>query len=182
MPAVILFTAVWTGCKKDDDPVSAPPPVVNDPEVITTVKLFFDDTTVANLDRVAVFRDPDGDGGAGPDIFDTIKLQPNKSYLVNIILLNETLSPADTISNDVLAEANDHMFFYMHSGVSITTTYLDQDTNNPPLPIGLSTRWQTGNLSTGTSRIILKHQPGVKDGTQAPGTTDVDVTFQARVE
>lgn len=180
--ALIAIISIWTGCKKDTSPVPNPPPIQNEEEVITTLTLMFDDTSAANADKVATFRDPDGDGGAGPDIFDTIRLEQNKSYLVSIIILNETASPVDTISNEVFEEANDHHFFFHHTGAAITTTYLDLDTNVPPLPIGLNTRWQSGTASTGTSQVILKHQPGAKNGTETPGETDIDVTFQTIIQ
>ncbi|MFM8917548.1 MAG: hypothetical protein ACKOGP_07380, partial [Bacteroidota bacterium] len=60
------------------------------------------------------------------------------------------------------------------------SSYEDLDVNG--IGIGLQSKWVTGNLSSGTSRIVLKHQPGIKDGTFAPGETDVDIQFQSRVE
>lgn len=182
MYAAIVIAATVAGCKKDDDQVPVPQPKVNEPEVITTMKLTFTDSANTSNIVTATFKDPDGDGGAGVTIHDTIKLQPNKTYLVDILLLNETTSPADTISNEVAEEANDHHFFFHHAVVSINTIYLDQDSNVPPLPIGLSTKWRTGSIANGTSQVILKHQPGVKDGTEAPGETDIDVTFQTKIQ
>lgn len=171
-----------SGCKKDDDLVETPPPVQNDSEVITTMRLIATDSATNTVAGTFTFRDPDGSGGTGPDIFDTIRLAANKTYNVQLVLLNETVTPADSISNEVLAEANDHMFFFHYTGASITQSYLDQDTNTPPLGIGLQTKWKTGAASTGTSQVILKHQPGVKDGTETPGETDVDITFQTVIQ
>jgi hypothetical protein len=183
----VMFVAVVAastiiGCKKDKDEVPNPPPPANEEEVITTLKLIFTDSANTSNTITATFKDPDGDGGQGVTIHDTIQLQANKTYLVDILLLNEVASPVDTISNEVAEEANDHHFFFHYSGVNITTTYLDSDTNTPPLPLGLSTKWKTGAAANGTSQVILKHQPDVKDGSQAPGETDIDVTFQTKIE
>ena len=108
--ATLAVATIWTGCKKDKDLVPVPQPVVNEPEVITTMKLTFVDSSNTSNIKYATFRDPDGDGGLGYDIFDTIKLEPNKTWITTIILLNETVSPDDTISNEVLEEGVDHLF------------------------------------------------------------------------
>lgn len=179
---IVLGILAISGCKKDDDLVETPPPVQNEGEVITTMRLIATDSATNTVAGTFTFRDPDGSGGTGPDIFDTIRLAANKTYNVQLVLLNETVTPADSISNEVLAEANDHMFFFHYTGAAITQSYLDQDTNTPPLGIGLHTKWKTGAASTGTSQVILKHQPGVKDGTETPGETDIDITFQTVIQ
>ncbi len=170
-----------SACKKDDDLVEVPPPV-NESEVVTTLRLIMTDSITGNPAGTFTFRDPDGDGGAVPDITDTIVLQPNTTYLCSVVLLNETVNPADSISNEVAEEANDHMFFYHFTGVNLTHVYADLDTNAPPLPIGLQNRFRTGAASTGTTQVILKHQPGVKDGSETPGDTDIDVSFYTRIQ
>jgi hypothetical protein len=62
----------------------------------------------------------------------------------------------------------------------VTTT--DTDTNNPPLPIGFKTSFKTGAASTGYLRVVLRHQPNVKDGTFAPGSTDLDAGFTVSIQ
>lgn len=181
MLVAAIIASALTACKKDDTKPGDDHDHDHEAELITTMTLIFDDTTSANEDVIATFSDPDGDGGNGPAQFDTINLKSNKIYHVSILLLDNSKSPADTISNEVAEEANEHHLFFHFTGANITHTYLDEDTNTPPLPIGLMTRWVTGVASTGTSQIILKHQPGVKDGTQIPGETDVDVTFQTKI-
>jgi hypothetical protein len=172
----------FASCKKDKDLVPVPQPVQNEAEVITTLKITLVDSANSSNIATATFRDPDGDGGVGPDIFDTIVLQPNKTYYATIVLLNELALPVDTISNEVAEEANDHQFFFVYNTVSVTHTYLDSDTNIPPFPLGLSTKWKTGAIGNGTSQIILKHQPGIKDGNITTGETDIDITFQTKIQ
>lgn len=178
--ASLLVAAAWGGCKKDKDLVPIPQPVVNEPEVITTLKLIFIDSANTSDIRYSTFRDPDGDGGAGPDKFDTIKLAPNKTWITAVLLLNETKNPIDTISNEVLEEAKDHLFCFTPSGTSATVTITDLDVNNRP--IGLKSKWKTTSTGKGTMQVQLKHQPGIKNGTCTPGVTDVDVTFQAKIQ
>lgn len=181
--AMIVVASIFTGCKKDKDTVPTPPVPTNVGEVLTTFTLYFTDSANSANVVSATFRDPDGDGGNPFTQFDSINLQANTTYYAQVVILNETVSPADSISNEILAEANDHLFFYTINGANATVTITDFDTNTPtPLPLGLQTKWRTGSISNGTSQIILKHQPGVKDGTFAPGSTDIDLTFQTNIQ
>lgn len=175
----LVSLALVPGCKKDDSTPQNPPDG-NDAELITTVKLSFVDSAGIEPIRQFVFSDIDGDGGNPPSLFDTIRVSPQRTYNVSILLLDESKTPADTISNEVLAEGDDHMFFFFHSGVNIASSYEDLDVNG--IGIGLQSKWVTGTTSSGTSRIVLKHQPGIKDGSFAPGETDVDIQFQSILE
>jgi hypothetical protein len=175
-------TLVISSCKKDDDQVTVPPPVVNEQEIITSLQLVITDSATGTAVDTVIFLDPDGDGSGVPSRWDTLRLMPSRTYLATAVLLNTLASPVDTISNEVLEEANDHQFFFTITGATITHTYLDTDTNTPPLPIGLQNKFRTGAASNGTLQVVLKHQPGIKDGNAATGDTDVDVTFQTIIQ
>ena len=82
--------------------------------------------------------------------------------------------PADTISNEVLAEGDEHLFCFDPIDANISITRTDSDGT---FEIGLTSDWITGNYSNGLVTITLKHQPGVKDGTCSPGDTDVEIQF-----
>ena len=54
-------------------------------------------------------------------------------------------------------------------------------------PVGLVAKVTTKATGTGTLRIILRHQPPVngkpvKDGTEIPGSSDMDLTFDVEVK
>ncbi|MGL5891528.1 MAG: type 1 periplasmic binding fold superfamily protein [Bacteroidia bacterium] len=176
-------TVLITGCKKDDDQVTVPPPVINGQEIINSLQLLVTDSATGNPVDTVIFLDPDGDGSGVPTIWDTLRLQASTTYLVDVILLNTLESPADTVSNEVANEADEHQFFFSFTGATITHTYLDNDGGTPPLPVGLINKFRTGVASTGTTQVILKHQPdGIKDGNVATGDTDIDVTFQTIIQ
>ena len=121
--SLVLISLLFVySCKKDD---SSPqnPPDGNDSELITTVKLSFVDSAGVVPVRQFVFSDIDGDGGNPPTVFDTIQISPQRTYNVSVLLLDETKSPVDTISNEVLAEGNNHMFYFFHAGVNIASSY-----------------------------------------------------------
>jgi len=169
-----------TSCKKDEPDVTQPPAPTNEEEVITTLSLVFQDTAFAFPPTTYTFRDPDGDGGAGPDIWDTIRLNSSTSYAVQVILLNETVSPADSISNEVLDEADEHLFCFTPAVPTLLVQRTDSDGTHE---IGLQSRWDAGTASNTNVQVVLKHQPdGLKDGNCAPGETDVDVTFQVEIQ
>ena len=179
IPFLLFFILIagMTAChKKDPKPENHPQ---NESELITTVRLQFIDSASGDTSSFQ-FRDPDGEGGNAPLAFDTLKLDANHSYQVSILLLDESKNPVDTVSNEVLQESSDHLFVFNVSGAKLGITILDKDNNN--LPVGLKTRWRTGNPSQGTAEVVLRHQPGIKDGTAAPGESDVDVTFYAVVK
>ena len=200
---VAILALSFSACKKDkktDPIVDTPPPPVNLPEVITTMKLaIFDGTTTVNY----MFKDPDGDGGlaayygnlsTGAAQGDSvINLAINKTYTVNVLLLDETKAVTDTISKAVLDEGVDHLFFFNATnptgnpysvyltGSMTTITYLDLDANLRG--IGLLTKWQAPSMAMAKSTITvsLKHQPGVKNGTYAPGDTDIEIPFKLKI-
>lgn len=187
----------FTACKKDktDEPTpDNPTPPTNETELITTMKVTLYDTTT-QTNTTYVFSDLDGAGGnpatfgnSGAD--SVIIITANHVYKATILLLDETKSPIDTVSKAVFSEGADHMFFFNSlaptgtpyntylSGSMTNIKYLDLDANNRG--IGLSTLWTAPSMMMGKSplTIELKHQPSVKDGSYAPGETDIQVGFK----
>ena len=153
-----------------------------------------------------------------------LNLKANATYSGKVIILDETQSPVDTVSVEILQRMNYHLFFFQptpilssnivistnsadipvsdwntnvtdttYGGISVNeiqlassaagnplnlaVTRTDQDSNNPPLPIGLSDNFVTGATSNGILRVVLRHQPNAKNGTYDPGSTDLDVTY-----
>lgn len=177
---LLLFATIAQSCKKDKDQVKLPPAVLNSPELITSLVIQFKDSANTSNITKAEYRDPDGPGGNPAIKFDTIQVKTNTTYFVELIVLDETKNPIDTVSTEIWEERNDHQFFFKHSNTSVITTYLDKDSNG--LPVGLSTKWRTAFGQAGSCNIILKHQVNVKNGTEAPGETDIDVNFPVKIK
>jgi len=205
-----LFTGLSVGlllislsnCGDDDDDL-APPAMENPEEVITDVTLTF--IPEAGGDEVvAAAKDPDGDGPMNLEVTQDIQLMANTTYTLNIELLNsEDIDNPEDITEEVMEEDDEHMFFFSWTGNVFTipegdgnvdgrddpVIYNDQDDNG--LPLGLSTEWITGEGTSGnnTFRVVLKHQPPVGDdpvktanSTVEDGDTDVDVTWNISVQ
>lgn len=165
------------------DPETPEPP--NEEEVITTLRY----TLIPNGggDTVVLsFQDLDGDGGNTP-VLTSDTLAANTTYAGTLEILNETTTPADDITSEILEEDVDHQFFFETTVGDMTVAYNDQDENGAP--VGLSTNLTTVSAGHGTLTITLRHEPnksamGVANGeiANAGGETDIEVTFDTHVQ
>ncbi len=104
------------------------------------------------------------------------------TYNGAIVLLNETVDPAENITEEVEEESDEHQFFYTAgSGLDLTTTYTNFDEDGNPLeqPFSLTARAS----SSGTLSFTLRHEPtkpnsGLSD---AGGETDIVTTFKVAI-
>jgi hypothetical protein len=172
---MLLVVMGLQGCKKDKvDP--------NEEELITTVRVKLTETGT-NAQSVFEFKDLDGDGGAAPSKFDQIVLARGKSYNCTLEILNESVNPADNITNEIIAEANDHEFFFQATDALVAVSNLSKDGKG--LPLGVTSTWTASSTAgTGTINITLKHKPGVKAAgdTFSKGETDISLTFSLKVQ
>jgi hypothetical protein len=176
---LLFFVFVMNSCKKD--PVVDP----NEGELITTVRLKLTNTLSSSINPLVYeFKDLDGEGGAAPVKFDDIVLQKNIPYICEVTVLNESVSPADDITKEIKAEANDHQFYFVPSSSNLlTVSNLDTDTQG--LPLGLSSFWVTGlNPGTGTVKVVLKHKPGTKAANDLinKGDSDIELDFKLIIQ
>jgi hypothetical protein len=180
----LLILLLFLSCKRDRSDVTKPPRG-DEQELITTVKVILTNTTNSGDVREVMFRDVDGPGGNVP-VVGSLSLPKGEIYTGEIILLDETKTPVDRISNDVYDERNEHQFFYIVSGADLIINYQSVDVDDNGVPLGLRPVFNVGNTaSSGTFTVILKHQPGVKptsgNGDITKGDTDVEVTFDVSV-
>jgi len=171
--AVTIITTV--SCNKDDDPTG------NEEELITTLRLTLRETGSATT-KVFEFKDTDGPGGNPPVKFDNIVLSASKNYSCTIEVLNESVSPSEDITAEVIAEADDHQFYFEPAVAKIDVINLNTDSKG--LPLGVTSTWNTGAVGNGTIKITLKHKPGIKAAGDpvTKGETDIEVNFTAQVQ
>jgi len=174
--SVLLLVAVGSllgACKKDEENVAP----TDDNEAITTATLRLTSTTnpadtvsatIENLNTQANFSRA------------TLNLKANTTYSAVIQLWDKTQTPALDATAEIREKANEHLFVYTPaSGLNLRVNLTDQDTNPAPgpYPIGLSATMTTGAASSGDLNVVLRHQPGAKNGTAQPGTSDLDTRF-----
>jgi len=172
-----LLSIAMIGCSDDD----TAPEVINDEELITTVILTL---TQESGDQVVLTTvDLDGDGPDEPETTVVGNFSQNTQYQGAVQFLNETEDPAEDITEEVIEEAEEHQVFYTISeGLNITTTYVDFDSNDNPL--GVNITLETGEASSGSLTVTLRHEP-VKpnDGLDsAGGETDIATSFDVTIE
>ncbi len=172
-----LLAIAMIGCSDDD---AAPLPV-NEEEVITTVILTL--TPESGEEVVLTAIDLDGDGPGELVTTMSGSFSESTQYQGAVRFLNETETPAEEITDEVLEEADEHQVFYTTTeGLNIQTTYEDQDSQGNPL--GLQITLTTGAASEGSLTVTLRHEP-VKpnDGLDsAGGETDITTTFDVTIE
>ncbi|MCB9019982.1 MAG: hypothetical protein H6546_06610 [Chitinophagales bacterium] len=152
----------------------------NESELITTVRLDLVNQSDTTDVSTFYFRDNDGPGGLDPLQWDTVRLAAGTTYDLTIALLDESTLPNGDISAEVEEEGTDHqLFFNIDPASLLTVDYNDSDDNGDP--VGLVNVATTSSTGAGTLTVILKHQPGIKDGNQNTGETDVEVEFVLEV-
>lgn len=182
--ALFLSTSlVITSCSNDDA-------AVNEEELITTVTAVYTPQgggTAITLQS----KDLDGDGPNEPVVSVDGAFAQNKTYDGVVTFKNETTTPVDDITAEIVEEGTDHQIFYEKTGslnaFSYATNANNMDANGNP--VGIQTVFSTTTAATGTLTITLKHLPnksaaGVANGdiTNAGGNTDATVTFNVSVQ
>lgn len=195
---VLALVVLSTACRRS---VENPAPVA-DNEVITTVRLTLINTANATDVRSATWRQLDVRGINPPDTSAALfTLSQNSSYNVVVQVLNESVNPPDDKSTELDNESYEHLFVHQPSPVQssagvivpgtpvnatnflrLTVSNQNLDNGTPQRTYGRTARYTTTTASTGRLRLVLRHQPGNKDGTYAPGSTDADVSFRVTIQ
>jgi hypothetical protein len=174
----LLISVVLIYCKKPEDKPFTPKPA-DDHEIITGIKLTFNDANQIYPAVTAQFSDPDGLGGNNPIQFDTIRLKSQVTYNVMVQLYNESVSPTKEVTSFIQNLGNEHLFCFVPTGVDISISITDSDGN---FPIGFTSNWAIGASGVGSVQVRLKHQVSGKDGTCNVGATELEVNFRTEIE
>ena len=150
--ALLASTLIFASCSDDDD--NAPDPV-NEEEVITTLTVTLD----SGSDTVVMqYQDLDGDGPDAATVNVSGSLNANTTYDGSIVLLNETESPAENVTEEIEEEDDEHQFFYtVGSGLDVATDYANFDGDGNPL--GTLFVLNVGSASSGGLTFTLRHEP-----------------------
>lgn len=177
--SLIAISILMTSCDKDD------PIIPNEEELITTLNYTL--TPDGGGDAITLsFQDLDGDGPDAPTLTGA-NLLANQTYTGELDLLNESESPAESITDEIREEDDEHQFFFQSTVAGLSVAYADMDADGNP--VGLSSTLTTGDAGSGNLTIILRHEPvksaeNVSSGdiTNADGETDIEVTFAVEVQ
>ncbi len=175
----LSMPAFFCSCKKETVET-------NDEEVITTLQVRLTPAGGGNPLTFA-FRDLDGPGGNAP-VIDTIRLSAGSAYASSLVVLNETVNPADSISHEIQAEAEAHRFYYQPAVTGgLTVSNLDTDADG--VELGLTSLWVSGTGGSGNITLTLRHYAGTPPGklssdpvNSTKSTTDIEVRFPVVVQ
>jgi len=171
IPAIAALSLSSCSDKADD------PKKNEENELITSIHVHLKKAG-GTITTMATWKDLTPDDASGRTI-DTLFLEASTLYTGEIELKDESKSPSIDISAEVKTEATDHLFVYKQTPaapVFFTVVRTDKDSKN--LEIGLEYTLQTMAQKGITGlNIILRHQPGSKDGSETPGDSDVDVVI-----
>ena len=186
----IITILTISSCSKEDPKQPLP---TNPQEVLTTILIKGynqNDSLNTNYQFNYKWEDLDGDGGNLP-VIDTINLDSGIIYTCEIIILDKTKTPFDTVSNAIEEEKNAHQFFFTPSAnltAKIKAEILDFDTNIPSLPVGLSFNLNTKNKQSFTTPIlsslnmVLSHYDGVTKTIEKSNESDIDINFPLKLK
>lgn len=175
----LFFISIIYSCKKDKTNEPIP---INQSELITKVQLIFTDSITNSIVHTATFSDLDGPGGNAATI-DSILLSSSTTYYMDILVLDETKTPVDTISNEVLEEGDVHLFVFSPNPTSnfLETILLDLDSNFKP--IGLSSILKTSAAGVGTYSVELRHFTSAQaKADNLVYDTDISILFNVRLQ
>jgi hypothetical protein len=153
-------------------------------EVISRVTLRL--TSAGGAVQTAYIDDADGNGPTAPSAqVGTLTLAKGASYTGSVVFENRLVTPAEDITTEVRAEANQHRVFYTvtANGVTLTTTDLDGQSR----PLGLAfTKAAAASAATGagTVQVQLCHYASITkpaSESSCTGDTDIQVTFAIAV-
>lgn len=164
-------------------------------ELITTLVATLTSTSGASI--TARFSDPDGPGGEDPTLTQPTPLHAGTTYRMTLQFLNEAEDPAEDLTQEIEAEAEEHQIFFGGTATQsiVSIEYADKESDyttnavGEDLPVGLRSDLRALAAGSGTLLITLKHQPAV-DGTPTKtptsgvqdGETDVAVEFTLSAE
>ena len=174
-------------------------------EIISLVELTFTPAG-GGAPLVFEFNDPDGDGGVS-GVSDRIDLAAGVEYSLGVRFVNSLAEPPDDITEEVKAEAEDHLVFVLGDvagpastapSALVTHAYADRESDyganavGDDLPVGLVNTITAKDPGSGELRLILRHLPALNGqpqksgdlpgelaaGRDLPGGVDVDISFE----
>jgi len=171
---ITALSLAAASCSKDD----TPEPV--EQELITTVQMIATPTGGGTA-QTFNYKVQNGFGSTAPGTvqIDTVTLQAGASYNVELRVLNESESPAEDVTTEVVEERDEHLFFLEASPTGLVTV-TDGSIDGQNRPFNQTFRLAPGTAGSGTFTITLLHEPTNKRaGTLAGagGETDAQAIF-----
>ena len=186
--STILFLSLIISCSKDSITVAADesaevPDEVEEQEVITTMTITLTPTSGSTAVVTLQTQDLDGDGPNAPEVTVSGNLTAGVVYSGDMEWLNELVSPAEVVTEEIEEKDLDHQVFYTPAGgLDVTVEYANNDSAGNPL--GTEFTLTANTASSGSLTFTLVHEPtkpntGLED---AGGEIDIETSFNITIE
>ena len=184
----ILFLTLIISCSKDSITVAADesaevPDEVEEQEVITTMTITLTPTSGSTAVVTLQTQDLDGDGPNAPEVTVSGNLTAGVVYSGDMEWLNELVSPAEVVTEEIEEKDLEHQVFYTPAGgLDVTVEYANNDSAGNPL--GTEFTLTANTASSGSLTFTLVHEPtkpntGLED---AGGEIDIETAFNITIE
>jgi hypothetical protein len=146
--SVLIVMITINGCNKDVQTVT---PALPGNEFLTTVELQLVNTANAADAPLAISTQISPYTGTyqADSVYSNLaflNLKANSTYTGQVIILDETKTPFDTVSTEILARENYHLFFFQPSPIDSANVVISNATTNIPIA-----DWNTGLPATDTT-------------------------------
>ena len=186
--STILFLTLIISCSKESITVPADesadvPDEVQEQEVITTMTITLTPTSGSTAVVTLQTQDLDGDGPNAPEVTVSGNLTAGVVYSGDMEWLNELVSPAEVVTEEIETKDLDHQVFYTPAGgLDVTVEYANNDSAGNPL--GTEFTLTANTASSGSLTFTLVHEPtkpntGLED---AGGEIDIETAFNITIE
>ena len=186
--STILFLTLIISCSKDSITVAADesaevPDEVEEQEVITTMTITLTPTSGSTAVVTLQTQDLDGDGPNAPEVTVSGNLTAGVVYSGDMEWLNELVSPAEVVTEEIEEKDLEHQVFYTPAGgLDVTVEYANNDSAGNPL--GTEFTLTANTASSGSLTFTLVHEPtkpntGLED---AGGEIDIETSFNITIE
>lgn len=146
--AILLFSLSLSGCSKSAETVT---PALPGNEFLTTVQLQLTNTAdptdvqLCSSTQISPFTNTyQADSTYNSKAF--LRLRANSTYTGRVLILDETKTPFDTVSVEILARENYHLFFFQPSPILVSNIVISNTTTNIP-----QNDWLTGQPASDTT-------------------------------
>ena len=186
--STILFLTLIISCSKESITVPADesadvPDEIKEEEVITTMTITLTPTSGSTAVVTLQTQDLDGDGPNAPEVTVSGNLTAGVVYSGDMEWLNELVSPAEVVTEEIEEKDLDHQVFYTPAGgLDVTVEYANNDSAGNPL--GTEFTLTANTASSGSLTFTLVHEPtkpntGLED---AGGEIDIETAFNITIE
>src|ERR1700744_3143850 len=148
MGTLVVFFLSLSGCSKSASTIT---PALPGNEFLTTVQLQLTNTADPTDVQLcsSTQMSPTTHTYQVDSIYNSaafLRLKANSTYTGRVIILDETQTPVDTVSDEILARENYHLFFFQPSPIASANVVVSNTTTNIPMA-----DWNTGMPATDTT-------------------------------